>query len=187
MTLKACKECMAQISSEADSCPSCGASQYMIRWKILLIGLIAIPVIGGVVDGVSQGDKPQQTVAKQTAPKTCPETMDERIEAAAKAVASKSPAGVMAAYKGCENYIPTGQHRATYDKAVVEVVKAEKAAKKLAGVQIGMYEQDVLDSSWGKPLRVNTTTNARGLSAQWVYGGKSYLYFDNGVLTSISN
>jgi len=186
MTLKACKECKAQISSEADSCPTCGASQYMSRWRILLIGLIAVPIIGGVVDGFSR-DQPQQTAAKQTASKTCTETMDERIEAAAKAMASKNHAGVIAAYMGCVNYIPAGQHRSSYEKAVVEFVNAAKRAKKLTGVQIGMFEQDVLDSSWGKPLHVNTTTNARGVLAQWVYGGNNYLYFENGVLTSISN
>jgi hypothetical protein len=65
--------------------------------------------------------------------------------------------------------------------------KAIKAQKKQEGVSIGMSKQDVLDSSWGKPERVNTTTNAYGVREQWVYRGGNYLYFKDGVLESISN
>ncbi len=63
----------------------------------------------------------------------------------------------------------------------------EKARKKSQGVTIGMSKQDVLDSSWGEPLRINTTTTKYGVHEQWVYGGGNYLYFDNGKLTSIQN
>jgi hypothetical protein len=58
--------------------------------------------------------------------------------------------------------------------------------KKMKGVQIGMSKEDVLASSWGKPQKVNTTTNVYGTREQWVYDG-GYLYLENGVLTSIQN
>lgn len=64
--------------------------------------------------------------------------------------------------------------------------KRFKAQKKREGVRIGMSEQDVLDSSWGKPTKVNRTTSKYGVHEQWVYGG-GYLYFEDGVLTSIQN
>ena len=63
----------------------------------------------------------------------------------------------------------------------------EKARKKSQGVRIGMSKQDVLDSSWGKPDHINTTTTRYGVHEQWVYGGGNYLYFENGILTSIQN
>lgn len=63
----------------------------------------------------------------------------------------------------------------------------EKARKKSQGVSIGMSKQDVLDSSWGKPDHINTTTTRYGVHEQWVYGGGNYLYFENGKLTSIQN
>lgn len=69
--------------------------------------------------------------------------------------------------------------------AAVEA-KAIKARKKQEGVTIGMTDQDALDSSWGKPNKINRTTNAYGVREQWVYDG-GYLYFTNGVLTSIQN
>lgn len=63
----------------------------------------------------------------------------------------------------------------------------EKARKKREGVTIGMSQQDVLDSSWGKPDIVNRTITARGVDEQWVYGHRAYLYFTNGTLTAIQN
>ncbi len=63
----------------------------------------------------------------------------------------------------------------------------EKARKKSEGVRIGMSKQDVLDSSWGKPYDINTSTGSWGVHEQWVYGGGNYLYFENGILTSIQN
>ncbi len=65
--------------------------------------------------------------------------------------------------------------------------RATRAARaKLPGVSIGMTPRQVVDAtSWGRPERVNRTTNALGVSEQWVYPGSNYLYFQDGVLTSI--
>lgn len=65
--------------------------------------------------------------------------------------------------------------------------QAEIKKKKNEGVSIGMTKADVLASSWGKPQSINTTTNAYGVREQWVYGGRNYLYFKNGILESIQN
>ena len=65
--------------------------------------------------------------------------------------------------------------------------EAERKQKRSQGVHIGMSKEDVLASSWGRPEKVNTTTNVYGTREQWVYGGRNYLYFENGVLTSIQN
>ncbi len=58
----------------------------------------------------------------------------------------------------------------------------EKASR---GVTIGMTKDDVLLSSWGAPSNINKTVNANGTSEQWVYDNYNYLYFENGILTSI--
>lgn len=68
-----------------------------------------------------------------------------------------------------------------------EQKKIAEELKKKGGVSIGMNQDDVLKSSWGKPKKVNRTTNAYGTSEQWVYGGHNYLYFKDGILTSIQN
>jgi len=62
-----------------------------------------------------------------------------------------------------------------------------RAERKKLGVRIGMSEQDVLESNWGKPNDINTTTTASHVRQQWVYSYKGYLYFTDGILTSIQN
>jgi len=78
------------------------------------------------------------------------------------------------------------QGNAKREKAADAEAKRVRAEKKREGVRVGMSEQDALDSSWGRPRKVNRTTNAYGVSEQWVYDG-GYLYFKDGVLTSIQN
>lgn len=53
-------------------------------------------------------------------------------------------------------------------------------------VKIGMTKE-MARESWGIPEDINKTTNQYGTFEQWVYGGGNYLYFDNGVLTTIQN
>lgn len=74
-------------------------------------------------------------------------------------------------------------------EAAAEAKRAaeEKRKKKQAGVFIGMTQQEVIDSSWGKPKRINRTTTKRGTREQWVYGHGNYLYFQDGILESVQN
>lgn len=72
-------------------------------------------------------------------------------------------------------------------KANEEAKRRELAILKSQGVQLGMTQEQVLLSSWGRPERVNRTTNAYGVREQWVYGNRNYLYFKNGILESIQN
>lgn len=66
--------------------------------------------------------------------------------------------------------------------------KADLARRKREGVKIGMTQQQVIESSWGKPSDINRTSTARGTREQWVYSdGRGYLYFDNGILTTVQN
>lgn len=63
---------------------------------------------------------------------------------------------------------------------------AESKVKKSQGVHIGMSAQDVLDSSWGRPRTINRSVYSFGTREQWVYGDGNYLYFSDGVLTSVT-
>lgn len=53
-------------------------------------------------------------------------------------------------------------------------------------VKIGMTSEMCIES-WGKPIDNLRTTTAYGLHEQWVYNTKTYLYFDDGILTTIQN
>lgn len=59
------------------------------------------------------------------------------------------------------------------------------AATQKRGVVLGMSTAEVRKTSWGAPDKINSTIRASGTSEQWVYGGGNYLYFENGVLTSV--
>lgn len=50
---------------------------------------------------------------------------------------------------------------------------------------IGMARWAARESTWGKPESINTTTTQSGTLEQWVYSNGNYLYFQDGVLTTI--
>lgn len=52
--------------------------------------------------------------------------------------------------------------------------------------KIGMTTEEVLNSSWGKPEKINKDTYSWGTKEQWVYSDNRYIYFKNGKVTSIS-
>lgn len=53
-------------------------------------------------------------------------------------------------------------------------------------VRSGMTKQECR-LSWGQPESINKTSGKWGVHEQWVYSTSSYLYFENGRLTSIQN
>lgn len=71
-------------------------------------------------------------------------------------------------------------------RAMVEAHKlVDQYRKQKPGARIGMTAEEIRQSTWGKPKRINVTITAGGRHEQWIYPGFQYLYVDNGVLTSI--
>lgn len=52
-------------------------------------------------------------------------------------------------------------------------------------IAIGMNQKMVIDS-WGKPSDINRDIYSFGVHEQWVYGSGNYVYFKDGVVSSIS-
>lgn len=50
-------------------------------------------------------------------------------------------------------------------------------------IRLGMTKAMVIDS-WGQPQDINRTVGSWGVHEQWVYGNSTYVYFENGKLTS---
>lgn len=50
---------------------------------------------------------------------------------------------------------------------------------------IGMTKDEVESSTWGSPSKINKDTYSWGTTEQWVYN-RGYIYFKNGIVTSIS-
>lgn len=53
-------------------------------------------------------------------------------------------------------------------------------------VRIG-WTKEMCRESWGAPKDINRTIGSYGVHEQWVYGGGNYLYFENGILTTIQD
>lgn len=86
----------------------------------------------------------------------------------------------------CEEVAAKTASKAVADELRLYARDERKQAK--PGVVIGMTMQQVTEeTSWGAPRDKHRTTTATATSEQWVYGDRSYLYFDNGVLVSIRN
>ena len=74
-------------------------------------------------------------------------------------------------------------------RARQQAIEQEKARlASLPGVRIGMTSDEVLNhSNWGTPDDINLTITVQGTFEQWVYGYSNFLYFTNGILTTIQN
>jgi hypothetical protein len=55
---------------------------------------------------------------------------------------------------------------ALYESSEAPLIKKveakERSERKKQGVHIGMTQQQVIESNWGKPRKINRTTNSRG-------------------------
>lgn len=50
---------------------------------------------------------------------------------------------------------------------------------------IGMTSEEVRNSAWGEPKKINKTTYSWGTTEQWCYANQKYVYIENGFVTAI--
>lgn len=110
-------------------------------------------------------------------------------EAYAKAKRQKAAAAQAKKKKQEEERAKINAERAKQDREnherLVRLYGQQKADMIERGeVAIG-FTKAMCKEAWGSPSSVNTTENKYGKHEQWVYGGGRYLYFENGVLTTI--
>ena len=74
------------------------------------------------------------------------------------------------------------ERRKSYVEAHPELANRIKEAIGGGSVVLGTSPEEAR-ASWGLPDHVNRTVNSNGTHEQWAYGN-TYVYFDNGVLTS---
>ena len=65
-------------------------------------------------------------------------------------------------------------------------ILSKNPIKTIKAPQIGMTSSEVKSTNWGNPDKINKDTYSWGTTEQWVYNNKGYIYFRNGVVTSIS-
>lgn len=52
--------------------------------------------------------------------------------------------------------------------------------------KVGMTSSEVRKTKWGSPDKINKDTYSWGTTEQWVYDDYGYVYFKNGIVTSVS-
>lgn len=67
-----------------------------------------------------------------------------------------------------------------FEKKNYEIIKRKEPV-------IGMTEDEVKKSTWGSTNDINRTTTSNGVTEQWCYTGYRYIYFRNGIVTSIQD
>lgn len=76
--------------------------------------------------------------------------------------------------------------RSRVDMDTYKKVSDITTVDKLKDPEIGMTVEEVLVSTWGRPEDINKTTTKYGTSEQWCYPGYKYIYFEDGIVDSIS-
>ncbi len=96
------------------------------------------------------------------------------------------PAYAITTGTGENGYVPwTYAHEFVTEDPAKTKVKAAAECKRRGEPRIGMTAAQAIATCWGKPERVNRTQTGARTSDQYVYPGGRYLYFQNGVLTSM--
>lgn len=80
--------------------------------------------------------------------------------------------------------IRTAQLDAEKERKEAQRVENEYWENKIP--EIGMTAEEVKKTSWGNPDKINKDTYAWGTTEQWVYSSKGYVYFRDGIVSSIS-
>lgn len=76
---------------------------------------------------------------------------------------------------------------ACYEKVMCAKTTKKQEDNKPKEPAIGMTKSEVLNGTWGEPDKKNIDEYEWGTEEQWVYDGKGYVYFENGVVTSIQH
>jgi hypothetical protein len=209
MAIGNCRECGGGVSSEAKVCSQCGAKKPAVKSVgpvgLLLASVVGITALQCATPDVPKAASEQIKASSATAPPSItPMTPDQRCNEGIAAVIREAKADIAAGMltyaineltvcdkiksrPELQQLIKEANSKVALNNRMMEKkATEEKARKRREGVNIGMSMQDALDSSWGRPKKVNRTTGSYGTHEQWVYDG-GYLYFENGVLRTIQN
>lgn len=191
-----------------------GKDEYLLEIKFPdgKVGYVNVVGCCGIIENLNKGELSANTeyiatepaeeiLARRAREKQLAKERVEREEQLAKERAEREERA--AQEKGAEEYFRrdairrAAQEKAETERKRLEAIsraareKAETERKRreaLPSPRIGMTREQVINQTrWGKPYDVNRTTTARGTREQWVYGDRRYLYFDNGILTTIQD
>lgn len=203
MALVRCPDCGKDVSSEAPACPGCGRPMKSESPSAAVAPPVAVPVApppkktsgfkkgclyvgGGVVAAFlvlaylptmlrGCGSPPP---AATPAPSPVPAEADKDYKAkeAAAAAANKEADAKEAAFlKTAAGKI--WQKHKEWGRETCETIAKRQTIVGMTAEQVRL--------AWGKPDHVNSTITGNHRSEQWVYGSNQYVYFEDGIMTSL--
>ncbi len=169
---KTCKYCAMIVPKAASICPHCrkrlGTHPLTMGCAILLGGFVLIAIIGSLSSSSRRSTPAPPSPTLSDA--------DYKAKEAAAAKANKEAADRDAAYLKS----PAGKIYAKHpgwEKSACEAIAKRQ-------IHVGMTSEQVR-LAWGRPEHINTTTTASHEHEQWVYGAGQYVYFEDGIYTSL--
>lgn len=161
-----CPKCGMAVPAAAYVCAFCKKRLRTSPVTWIIAGILAFVFIAPIINSALTRPAP---VPVRTAEEAA------RAEADQKAAAEKAKLDEAAFAKSPAGKIQ--QKHPDWSRKVCEAIAGKK-------VGVGMSAEQVR-LSWGKPEKVNSTVYGRGTHEQWVYGGSQYVYFEDGVMTSL--
>jgi hypothetical protein len=176
--LTKCPECGNDVAQGAKSCPRCGKKLGQSTAEACLIGcaiaIAAVVVIVGVLFLIGAFAASQQT-SRPVTPLSPPPT---------DTTATVDTRGPIAPIAPDEAFLKTKAGRIWKKHGGAW---SEEDCRTIANGQINVgMSGEMVRASWGRPEHINESTYRSGTHEQWVYGSRSYVYLQNGVVTSIS-
>ena len=165
MALKKCKECGKEVSAEGDKCPHCDA-----RVKTQIVWHAGIIIILGILILIRVFGRLNQETLTPVSPPRPPTAAELEAEKWAEESARKVE----------EQYLKTraGKLWQEHKDWARQYCEAIVKGKVMAGMN-----PDQVRAAWGRPDRINRTEVPGHATEEWVYG-YTYLYFDDGVVTT---
>jgi hypothetical protein len=173
--LTKCPDCGNDVAQGAKSCPRCGRKLGQSTTEACMIGCAiavgAVVLIVGVLFLIGAFAASQQASRPVTPlpplPTDTTATIDTRGPAAPDEAFLKTKAGRI--WK---------KHSGAWSEEDCRTIASRK-------INVGM-SGEMVRASWGQPEHINESTYRSGTHEQWVYGSRSYVYLENGIVTSIS-
>ncbi len=87
-----------------------------------------------------------------------------------------------------ENEISDGETYSADDKLIYEgMFENGRIPEERRSPHVRMTENEVVSSSWGRPNFKDEITTEDGVFDKWIYYGKGYVYFENGIVVDIED
>lgn len=193
MALIKCHECGTEVSTEAKTCPKCGAKvkKPMGAGTILLIGLVTIVVLSAMVSGggtpsASQPSARDVALTPFLSPSLDVRPLDPKAKARAEKITTdKFCKALGKALRGKDEEFTRAMIQRTAELQLGVLHFNEQNNIKSKHINLGMTPCMAI-AAWGRPEDVNRSVGSFGVHEQWVYPA-NYLYFEDGVLTSFQD